>query len=82
VVGAAHASRDVFIVPLTSHSSNLQAGEFLLANWTDAGLHVPTVAKRGIYSLHQDLVLKLVGRLAPEDRGRLEQSLRGWLGLG
>ncbi len=82
VVGADHASQDVFIVPLSSKSGNLQFGEFLMENWAAAGLHVPTVAKRGIYTVHKDLVLKLVGRLTSNDIGRLKESLRGWLGLG
>jgi mRNA interferase MazF len=82
IVSAPHASQDVLIVPLTSQSSNLQRGEFLLADWAAAGLHVPTVVKRGIYTVHEDLVLKVVGKLTSEDRARVEQSLREWLGLG
>jgi mRNA interferase MazF len=81
VVNAAHASLDVFLVPLTSRSMNLQAGEFLLQDWAAAGLHIPTATKRGIYTVKQDLILKLVGRLTSVDRNRLGQSLREWLGL-
>lgn len=46
-----------------------------------AGLHVPTAAKRGVYAIHQSLVIKVVGQLASADARHLEQSLREWFGL-
>lgn len=33
VVNAAHTSQDLFVVALTSKTSNLLAGEFVLADW-------------------------------------------------
>ena len=42
VVSAPHVSQDIFIVPLTSKTASLLAGEFLLADWRAAGLNVPT----------------------------------------
>ena len=47
IVNAPHVSQDVFIVPLTSRTTSLLAGEFVLAAWAAAGLHVPTAVKRG-----------------------------------
>jgi mRNA interferase MazF len=82
VVSAAHPSQDLLVVPLTSRSANLQAGEFLLKGWAAAGLHVPTAVKRGIFTTRQDLILQLVGQLTSDDLGRLERSLRDWFGLG
>ena len=81
IVNAPHASQDVFLVPLTSHTTPLLAGEFVLSDWAAAGLHVPTAVKRGLYTAHENLVLKCVGRLASTDAEHLEQALRGWLGL-
>jgi mRNA interferase MazF len=52
VVSAPHVSQDIFIVPLTSRTASLLAGEFLLTDWTAAGLNVPTVVKRGLYTVH------------------------------
>jgi mRNA interferase MazF len=49
-IGAPHASHDIFVVPLTSKTGNLQPGEFVLKDWASAGLRVPTAAKRGISS--------------------------------
>jgi mRNA interferase MazF len=43
VVNASHASQDIFIVPLTSKTSGLLAGEFALAEWKVAGLNALTL---------------------------------------
>jgi mRNA interferase MazF len=81
VVQAPHASQDVLIVPLTSQITGLRAGEFVLADWVTAGLHVPTAVKRGIYTVHPRLIRKRLGQLSHSDSQQLDQSLRSWLGL-
>ncbi|MBV9923991.1 MAG: type II toxin-antitoxin system PemK/MazF family toxin [Acidobacteria bacterium] len=81
VVSAPHSSQDVFVVPMTSRISSLLKGEFALADWSRAGLNVPSAVKRGLYAVHQTLVVKSVGRLSAAEAGSLESSLRGWLGL-
>ena len=59
IVSKAHVSVDVLIVPLTSKISPLLPGEFALAEWKQAGLNVPTVAKRGIYTIEKKGVADL-----------------------
>jgi mRNA interferase MazF len=81
VVNAPHSSQDVFVVPLASRVSPLLKGEFALADWNSAGLNVLFAVKRGLYTIHQALVVKSVGRLSAGDAGALENSLRDWLGL-
>jgi mRNA interferase MazF len=81
VVSAPHVSQDVFIVPLTSRIVSLLAGEFVLAEWAAAGLNVPTAVKRGVYTVHETLTIKSIGRLTRADAERVERSLREWLGL-
>jgi len=81
VVNATHASQDIMIVPLTSKTQSLLAGEFVLADWAAAGLNVPTAVKRGVYTVHQTLVLKIVGRLNTADSEQVDRALRMWLGL-
>jgi mRNA interferase MazF len=81
VVNAPHASQDVFIVPLTSKTSRLLTGEFMLGDGGAAGLNVSSAIKRGLYTLRQDLIVKTVGSLSGGDAKKLESSLRGWLGL-
>lgn len=81
VVNAPHISQDVFILPLTSKTSPLLAGEFVLTDWSQAGLNVPSAVKRGLYTLHQGLIVKVIGKLTDTDANGLEDALRDWLGL-
>ncbi len=81
IVNAPHTSQDFIIVPVTSKVSSLLKGEFVLADWKAAGLNVPSAAKRGLYTVHQSLVMKVIGRLTAMDANSLESSLRAWLGL-
>jgi mRNA interferase MazF len=81
IVSTSHPSQDIFITPLTSKTVTLLAGEFVLSEWAAAGLNVATAVKRGVYTLHENLVIKVIGQLIKVDTDQLEQSLRGWLGL-
>ena len=81
VVCAPHVSQDIIITPLTSKTGSLLEGEFVLSEWAAVGLNVVTAVKRGLYTVHESLVVKVIGHLADADAKQLEQSLRGWLGL-
>ena len=81
IVNTKHISQDILIVPLTSKTSSLLPGEFVLAKWQAAGLNVPSAVKRGIYTVKQNLVIKTIGQLQQADIQKLEDSLRRWLGL-
>jgi mRNA interferase MazF len=39
------------------------------------------VVKRGLYTIHESLVIKMVGRLVADDASRIDASLRQWLNL-
>ncbi|YAF94714.1 MAG: type II toxin-antitoxin system PemK/MazF family toxin [Nodularia sp. CChRGM 3473] len=81
VVSTSHPSQDIFITPLTSKTGSLLEGEFVLSEWAASGLNVATAVKRGVYTVHESLVIKVIGQLMNTDVKQLEQSLRGWLGL-
>ena len=81
VVNTPHASTDLFVVPLTSRIGSLLPGEFLLKDWLGAGLNVPSVVKRGLATVQNNLVIKAVGRLQTDDIILVEKALRQWLGL-
>lgn len=81
VISGLHSSQDVFVVPLTSRTTNLLSGEFILSDWKAAGLNVASSAKRGIFTVHEKLVLRSVGTLSAADIGTLDESLREWLFL-
>lgn len=81
VVSSPHTSQDILVTPLTSKTGSLLEGEFAISEWSIAGLNVATAVKRGVYTVHESLVIKVIGKLAEVDAERLDQSLRGWLGL-
>src|SRR5438045_4060842 len=78
VVSAAHPSSDCLVVPLTSRISTLQPGELVLGDWAGAGLNVASAAKRGVSTVHERHVVKLVGQLSVPDAALLDRSLRSW----
>ena len=80
-VSTPHTSQDIFIVPLTSKTDRLQAGEFTMQDWQDAGLNVAIAVKHGIFTIHQNLIIKSVGSISAADAQQLERSLQAWLGL-
>ena len=69
------------IAPLTRKARSLLQGEFVLSEWSAAGLNVATVVKRGRYTVHESLVIKAIGKLTDADAEQLERALGGWLGL-
>jgi len=80
-VSPPYPSADLVLTSLTSQTARLLPGEFVLNEWRGAGLHVPTAAKRGIFTLDESLPLKRLGRLGASDRAALGDALRNWLGL-
>jgi mRNA interferase MazF len=81
IVNAPHASQDLFITPLTSKTESLLLGEFILSEWSAAGLNVPTAVKRGLYTVNQSLIVTIIGKLLDPDIEQLKRSLQYWLGL-
>ena len=81
IVNAPHTSKDVFILPLTSKTRSLLAGEFILKDWSQAGLNVETAIKRGVYTVHKNLIVQRVGKLSDSDLKGIDDALRLWLGL-
>ena len=58
VINSPHVSQDVIIVPLTSKTTHLLAGEFKVAEWKAAGLNVETAIKRGSLQYMRGLLSK------------------------
>jgi len=72
---------DLFVVPITSRTNNLVAGEFLLSDWQNAGLNVPSVVKRGCILVDISLFRKKTGSIAVTDLTALNKSIKTWLEL-
>ena len=73
IISVQPPSQDLIISPLTSKTSSLLLGEFILDDLAFAGLNVVTAIKRGIYTIHESLVIKVIGQLIEADiTGNLE----------
>jgi len=72
---------DVFVVPLTSRIGNLNIGEFILQDWSKAGLNVASAAKRGCVLVDTGIIKLKVGGLSKRDVTSLNKSLKLWLEL-
>jgi mRNA interferase MazF len=72
---------DIFVVPITSRLSVLNDGEFSLADWSSAGLNVPSAVKRGCVLVDTGLIKNRIGSLSDSDRLALDSALRLWLEL-
>jgi mRNA interferase MazF len=81
VVSTPHASQDLFVISLTSKTARLLTGEFVLGEWENSGLNVASAVKRGLFTIHESLIVKSIGTLSKSDAGRVDDSLRGWLGI-
>lgn len=81
VANAPYPSKDLLLVSLTSKTSKLLPGEFLLSDWKMAGLNVASSVKRGVFTIHEKLILQSIGKLADQYVRTLDKSLREWLVL-
>jgi mRNA interferase MazF len=79
IVNGPHSSHDLLIVPITSRTTGLLPGEFVITDWKAAGLNVPSAIKRGIYTIEDNLVQKVIGQLPVAEASKLDLSLRAWL---
>lgn len=79
IISSPHTSQDVFIVPLTSRTAQLQDGEFVLEHWQSAGLNAPSAVKRGVFTISKRIIIKTVGKLKETDAAQLEKPVKFWL---
>jgi mRNA interferase MazF len=78
VIGFGTFRGDLFVVPITSQLFN---ADFSLADWSRAGLNVPSGVKGQLCTVEERLVRRVVGRLTPADSITLTDCLRRWLQL-
>lgn len=78
VIGHGTTGGDLFLVPITSR---LIQGDFMLLNWKECGLNVPSAVKGQLATVECRLVRKIVGRLTIQDAATLDTRLRVWLEL-
>ena len=57
------------------------AGDFLINDWQDAGLPLPSVATGVIRTIKQGMIIRTLGSLSHRDMATIDQHLRPNLGL-
>ena len=77
--------REVIVCPVTSQPRYFEKpvpGDYPLAKWKTAGLrYASTVRVSNIVAVEKSIVLRSLGKLAPEDLRSLDSALREALGL-
>ena len=69
---------DLMLVPITSQ---LAKTDFALTHWRAAGLNVKCGVKTQLATVEDRHVIKIVGKLHPEDVSKLNERLRSWMQL-
>ena len=73
---------DLLIMALTSQVRGpLKLGEFLIRDWSAAGLLKPSAAKTAIATVEAKLIRRRLGHLSDYDLQQLNRSLQELLGL-
>lgn len=72
---------NLIIAAITSQTHRLGIGDCLIQNWREAGLAKPSQVKATITTIEQDLVLRKLGTLTPDDMKVVDQELTKALGL-
>jgi len=79
---AYHKSRqEAIIAAITSRTDRILVGDHLINDWEGAGLLFPSVAAGIIRTIKQGMIAKKLGMMPLPDMKRIEDNLRGALGL-
>jgi mRNA interferase MazF len=71
---------DVVVMAVSSQvRTPLGFAETAIASWKNAGLIAPSVVKPLVATMEKGLILKVLGRLEPQDRLAVERTLRSFL---
>ena len=73
--------KDVIAAAITSNTDRILVGDFLINDWHDAGLPLPSVATGVIRTIKQGMIIRILGSLSHRDMDTIDQHLRLNLGL-
>ena len=66
---------------ITSNTDRILVGDFLINDWQDAGLPLPSVATGVIKTITQGMIIRILGSLSHREMDTIDQHLRLNLGL-
>ena len=68
--------KDIIIAAITSNTSRILLGDTLIDDWKKAGLLCSSVATATIQTIKNDMVIKKLGTLAPNDLIAIKNNLK------
>lgn len=72
-----NAEGDVIIGFITSQlSGELKIGDYLIEEWEKAGLPKSSKVRMKLATLHEDIIIKKIGKMTPKDVSRFHEVLR------
>ncbi len=76
------AGTKLIVAALTSNLSQpFRPGDTLIGGWQAAGLFKPSAMRGLVTTIDQDEVVRLIGRLSPQDLADLEQGVASIMGF-
>ncbi len=72
---------DIIVAPITSNLATKQPDDTPLSDWAAAGLLKPSVVKSILGTVHQSLVVRVLGTLSAADLNKVEQTFANTLNL-
>jgi mRNA interferase MazF len=77
-----HAGRqEVIVVALTSNIGRLLPGDYLMVDWAEAGLPLPSVITGIVRTIKAPMIEGVLGHVSDRDIKAVEGELRSTLGL-
>ena len=73
--------REAILAAITSQVSRSLAGDYRLTQWKEAGLPLPSTVTGIIRTIKQDMIIRKIGALPPEELANVEAALRVSLAL-
>ena len=75
------ARQEAIVVAVTSNVDRLLPGDYLIANWQEAGLLYPSVATGIVRTIKQTMIARRLGTVPMEDMQAIRDQLKQILGL-
>ncbi len=68
--------QETIVAGITSNTNRLLAGDYLIADWQNAGLRFPSVVTGIIRTIKQSMISRKLGSMSSQDMQAIENALR------
>ena len=76
-----NGSQEVVVSAITSNTRRILVGDYLMADWEEAGLIYPSVATGILRTIKQSMIDRKMGIVSPRDLAEIESNLEQILEL-